>query len=348
MPTVRRRDKYYFIDYHYKGKRYRKTIPTTNKRIAEEYLASILNRRIKGDLGIGVDIHYLEFKIKYMEYCRKENRKGTYDRYVTIFKDFERYLGERVKTLFLSQIDRDLVNSYKHHRARLVSAHTVNIELRGLRAFLNEARKRRFLTANPFEEVHLLETPERKVRKLSIEELKSIIKEARERYPNPLKDSFVPALITYIYTGCRRSELINLTWEQVDFENKVIHIYSSATFTTKTGKMRTIAMHPEVSKVLKTLNKNSEYVFPSPTGKKYEHRFYRKFKGIVKSLNINWVNIHSLRHTLASYLAERGASYHTIATVLGHKDISTTFIYQHTAPADVKAAINLLPDLENM
>jgi integrase len=345
MPAVRKRGDHYFVDYYYQGKRYRKILPTSNKRIAEDYLASLLNKRIKGDLGLGIDIHYLEFKDKYLEYCSKENRPSTHARYITIFKDFEKFLGARTNIIFISQIDRDLINSYKHTRAREVSPHTVNIELRGLRAFLNEARKRKFLTASPFEDVHLLETPERKIRKLSFDELKSIIKEARERFPFPNKDSFVPALITYIYTGCRRSELINLRWEQIDFDSKVIHIYSHDTFTTKSGKMKSIAMHNEVYNELQKLEKKSDYVFTSPTGKKYEHRFYRKFKDVVKALNLNWVRIHDLRHTLASHLAEMGVSYHTIATILGHSNISTTFIYQHTAPADVKAAINLLPSL---
>ena len=348
MPQVRKRGKYYQVDYYYKGKRFRKTIPTTNKRTAEEYLNSILNRRVRGDLDGKVDIPYLEFKEKFLDYCSKEHRKSTYTRYLDIFNNFEKYIGPEKETLFLGQIDRTLINSFKHHRARLVSPYTVNLELRGLRAFLNEARRRRFSTATPFEEIHFLEPPQRPMRKISIDEYKKILLEARLRYPNPRKDSFVPALITYVYTGCRKSELINLKWEQIDFENKVIKVYSHDDFETKTRKMKVIALHSKALEELSKLDKNTEYVFPSPLGKRYTHRFYRKFKSIVKFLGLNWVRVHDLRHSLASHLAEKGVSYTTIASILGHSNISTTLIYQHTAPADVKAAINLLPDWEEL
>lgn len=348
MPTIRKRGERYFVDYYYQGKRYRKMLLTSNKRVAEEYLMSIMNRRIRGELGVRVDIPYLEFKEKYLDFCQKENRRTTYKRYLDVFNNFEKFIGDRKSNLFISQIDRDLLNSFKHHRVRMVSPYTVNLELSGLRAFLNEARKKKFLTANPFEEIHFLELPDKPLRKLSKEQYQRILFEARTRYPNPKKDSFVPALITYIYTGCRKSELINLKWEQIDFENKVIKIYSHDDFETKTRGKNTIALHPKVIEELQKLDANTEYVFPSPTGKRYTYRFYRKFKSIVKYLGLEWVRIHDLRHSIASYLAERGVSLSTIATILGHKNISTTMIYQHTAPSEVEAAINSLPDWEKV
>lgn len=76
----------------------------------------------------------MEREDKFLEYSIREHRKTTYKRYLDIFNNFEKFVGSKREFILVSQID-GINQLFKHYRARLVSPYTVNLELRGLRAF---------------------------------------------------------------------------------------------------------------------------------------------------------------------------------------------------------------------
>lgn len=349
MGKVKLRGKYYQIDFYYNGKRIRKNIKTKSKRIAESYLNKELSDAILGKVSNVQRIEFIRFKPVYLDFINKEKRPATFESYSIVLMHFEKFLKESTNCVYLNDISRQTINEYKHYRVTKVNPNSVNIELRSLRAFFNEAIRRAFLKENPMKDVSFVETPKRRAKKLPLEDYKRIILEARLRYPNPINDSFVPLLITYIYTGCRKSELINLRWDQIDFNKEVIYIESDEQFKTKTGEQRVVPMFPAMIKELNKLARKKDYVFYSPDGCKYTHRFYRKLKDIVKYLDCGWVTIKDLRHSLASYLTEQGVSYTVVATILGHKSIRTTLeFYQSTVFPEVRRAIKSLPDFETI
>lgn len=349
--AIRKCGKFYQIDFYYKGKRIRRLIKTTLKRIAEAYLNDLLNKKVKGELYLDGYITLNEYKDLYLDFKREEaeSKAGftftTLKRYGQILVTFSRFIKENTRAVYLSDITEQDINDYKHKRASEIAIPSVNSELRTLKAFFNEALKRNFIHRNPVRGVTFLEEIEKPYRKLDIETYKRILLEARLRYS---KDSFVPALVTLIYSGCRKTEVLRLKWEQVDLENNVLRIYSSNDFRTKTGKKRIIPIHSAIRNELEKLPKESEYVFLGLKGEPYNIRFFNKrFKIIVNYLNAPWVRVHDLRHSLASYLAEKGISYTTIAAILGHASIVTTLtFYQHTSPPELKTAIDLIPNFE--
>ena len=60
---------------------------------------------------------------------------------------------------------------------------------------------------------------------------------------------------------------------------------------------------------------------------------------VVKILDFRF---HDLRHTAASWMRMKGADIHTVALILGHKDLRMAARYQHLSPAFLSDAVNLL------
>ena len=68
-----------------------------------------------------------------------------------------------------------------------------------------------------------------------------------------------------------------------------------------------------------------------------------KFAGYVENAGINLkLNFHSLRHTFASWLVQRGVSIYEVSKLLGHSEIKTTQIYAHLRSENLSNAVELL------
>ena len=68
-----------------------------------------------------------------------------------------------------------------------------------------------------------------------------------------------------------------------------------------------------------------------------------KFAAYIRKAKINSkLNFHSLRHTFASRLVQRGVSIYEVSKLLGHSDIKTTQIYAHLRNEDLRNAVELL------
>ena len=66
------------------------------------------------------------------------------------------------------------------------------------------------------------------------------------------------------------------------------------------------------------------------------------FRRSCKAVNIVDFRFHDLRHTAASWLRMKGADIHTVAQLLGHKDLRMAARYQHLSPAFLADAVSRL------
>jgi site-specific recombinase XerD len=75
------------------------------------------------------------------------------------------------------------------------------------------------------------------------------------------------------------------------------------------------------------------------------HRISRCFKTAVRKAGINEnIHFHSLRHTFASWLVQKGVSLYEVSRLLGHTNIKTTQIYSHLAPGNLINAVKKLDE----
>src|SRR3989344_3466478 len=133
--------------------------------------------------------------------------------------------------------------------------------------------------------------------------------------------------------GLRVSEIINLRWEDIDFDRNLIHLKRA-----KGKKDRIVVLSQRVKEGLSNLNRSKQsYVFITNRNGKYTERTIQKiienaaFKaGIRKS-----ITPHTLRHSFATHLLESGTDIRYIRDLLGHSDISTTLIYTRVSNKDI-------------
>jgi len=150
-----------------------------------------------------------------------------------------------------------------------------------------------------------------------------------------------------VLTGLRRGELCNLKWQDVDLATRVVHIHSSATFKTKQGKRRVVALNNTAFVVLQSRRQqsHSEYVFTLNNQKIRDEHAGRLFKRAVRAAKLSdqRLHFHSLRHTFASWLVQNGASLYQVQKLLGHSNPRVTQVYAHLQPAQMHEIVEMLP-----
>ena len=128
-------------------------------------------------------------------------------------------------------------------------------------------------------------------------------------------------------TGMRQSEIMSLTWEQVDQDRGTITLYK-----TKNDEIRVVPLAGLAKKELqqhgRVRNLNSPYVFVG------RHHSYSQFprgawETAIERAEITDFTFHDCRHSAASELAMNGASLHEIAAVIGHKTLAMVQRYAH-------------------
>lgn len=127
-------------------------------------------------------------------------------------------------------------------------------------------------------------------------------------------------------TGARCSEITDLKWSEVDFEQGFLRLG-----TTKTGR----SIRPLSFVALDFLSRwprtNLTWVFPSETGQTPYQGIGKVWRDVRKEAKLEDVRLHDLRHSFASFGISAGLSLPVIGALLGHKDVSTTQRYAHLA-----------------
>jgi integrase/recombinase XerC len=144
-------------------------------------------------------------------------------------------------------------------------------------------------------------------------------------------------LQVFLQTGIRVSELANLTIEDVDFIKPAINVHGKGNIEReialeKRGLLALknyLAVRPESLSSVLFLNYKGEPI--SERGIRKLVVKYRKNAGITKR-----ASCHSLRHTFATYKAEKGVSPFQLQQWLGHANLNTTQIYVHLGKQNAK------------
>jgi integrase len=150
-----------------------------------------------------------------------------------------------------------------------------------------------------------------------------------------------PIIITAMNTGMRRSEILSLKWEQVDFSRGAINLLDAAS-----GEERQIPINDVLAETLSGIVRiiESPYVFVDSHGKPYNH-IREAFSSACRRIGVTDFRFQDLRHTFASHLVKAGIEISTVSKLLGHKSVAMTLRYSYLAPDQMKAAVNALNGL---
>jgi integrase len=142
-----------------------------------------------------------------------------------------------------------------------------------------------------------------------------------------------------LYTGARKSNVLSMRWEDIDFSIKEWRIPD-----TKNGDPQRIPLVDETLEILSNrthLKAATTWVFPSSDGSKSGHIQEPKtaWKRILERAGLENLRIHDLRRTCGSYQAIAGASLTVIGKSLGHKSPQSTAIYARLSNDPVRASL---------
>jgi integrase len=217
---------------------------------------------------------------------------------------------------------------------------SVNIELRALKAAFSVAIRWKLIDENPCALVEQLPTPDETPHFFTPADFEKLLGAITQDW---LREMVVFAALT----GLRRGELCNLKWQDIDFATKVVQIHSSATFKTKQGKRRVVALNNTAYLVLKARKEHSpsEYVFTWDDKKIRDQHAGRLLKRAVRAAKLSdqQLHFHSLRHTFASWLVQNGASLCQVQSLLGHSNPRITQVYAHLQPSEMHDIVERLP-----
>lgn len=279
-----------------------------------------------------------EFFQEYTEYCRLHKSQHTYEVDLGRIAMLETFLKERgIKRL--RDISPILIENYRTKLLGDCKPKTANHHIALIKAMLNKAIEWKYLKSNPLKNFKKLkETNLREPRFLSETEINKLLGLA-----NPLMQKVIRILL---YTSMRRSELVYLTWEDIDFDNKRIIVQSKpeSGFHPKSYKPRSIPMNEELEKLMMDLPQHRKYVLDNGKGEPLHTPDYYTagFEKLLKKAGIIRANLHTLRHTFASYLIMAGVDLRTVQELLGHSTVKVTEKYSHLSPDHRSRAVSKL------
>lgn len=140
-------------------------------------------------------------------------------------------------------------------------------------------------------------------------------------------------LIMLYITGLRVSELLQLTFGDINFDEGYIRVSGKGNKEriVYAGQLLSIVLHPYINTTRRQILQGlpSSYLFVNPDGIPLRREtIYRIVKQCAKKANIHLnVTPHTLRHCFATHMLENGADIRSIQEMLGHADIATTQIY---------------------
>lgn len=237
-----------------------------------------------------------------------------------------------------------LINRASERQGGALSSSTINYHFWTLEKFF-EFLHHKGTTGLP--EINLKrlkkETLEREI--LTIEEVKELYKIVENQEANTQKQEALnhqDKILLTIYYGCglRRTEGINISIDDINFDTRVLHVKKG-----KNSKQRLIPFNKTTAKTLQ------DWVYEYRTilvKDKAEHKLfinrygkpltggtlnYRLQNIINQSDNIKLkektITLHSLRHSIATHLLANGMDIQKVQRFLGHSSLETTQIYTH-------------------
>ncbi|MBL1243499.1 MAG: tyrosine-type recombinase/integrase [Sulfurimonas sp.] len=131
-------------------------------------------------------------------------------------------------------------------------------------------------------------------------------------------EPFYQALFLFGFSGRRKSEILNLKWENIDFTNNYYWITD-----TKNDDNQKYPLPPMIKAQLLQFQDVKGLVFPSPINGGVITNVDRQMRNLKKHTGVDNLSLHYMRNILVSMLAENQTEAIVMSGILGHKDVNT-------------------------
>lgn len=296
------------------------------RKLAEEML-----KRMPGHY---VTVTLIEFAEQIISYTENNRAKKTCEGIRLICKKLLNFFPpvRKLDTILLKDAEIFLDSMRKAAPKGIYNYH------RALRAMWNKAKQWNYVNNNPFEQVKLKKRQSQKPVYVTEEQLEEIVKQIDSEVVRDV-------VTTAFYSGCRLSELVNLTWQDVKLKDNLMLI-GNKDFETKGRKQRVVPLHQRVKQILikrfpKIIKREKHFVFCKSNGYQFTGDYFsRRFKRACKPAGVEEeIHFHCLRHGAATKMVMSGAPLPSVQKILGHANIQTTMIYTHPDLESLREAV---------
>lgn len=238
-----------------------------------------------------------------------------------VLREFEAEFG-KAKIGAVGTVD---IQRFYNKTVANTSPATANKKLTLLKSVFNKAKVwGYFYGDNPCAQIKKLTVVSKRSRYLSLDEIERLVEKAHPR--------LVPVVICALMTGMRKSEILRLSWENIDWERGIIHIRKA-----KSGRSREIPITSSLRKVLAGIpGERLGATFEVP-----EIMIRRYFARALKDAAIQDFRFHDLRHTFASHYLMKTQDLPALQSLLGHSTPLLTLRYAHLSRPHIQAGMAL-------
>lgn len=331
----------FYIQFNYKGKTYIKSSKTSNRKVAEK-----MERDWKAEIHAQQELgerQRITLKDALEKYVESKKKTATYD----YARRNESVLNQKFPTdLYIDEIRDWHLTRFKSSREKEgCAAQTIKHNFQAIRSAWTWAKDNGYMVKDL--EYPKMKLAKHRLRYLSLDEEKRLLAaldpaadlpyrpkyEDRPDKENQQRQDNYDLVVLLLDTGARYSEIAKITWDRVDLEEKVIHLWRP-----KVRNESIIYMTKRVHEILTRRSESAvgDHVFTNSDG---GARGYSS-KGIFNAFEragLQDFRIHDLRHTAASRLIQNGMSLYEVAQMLGHVDVQTTQRYAHLENRDIGA-----------
>lgn len=346
--------------YNEEGRRKQKSYPTGltitgNKRRAEQMLDDKLQEfkgQLKGYQSVDGNCTVSEWVQKYIEYKQGKVRDTTILNYNCTFRKnvkpfFDSILMREVTPKVISDFYNVIDNTLSHSSA--------NVVISLLKGAFDYALKQDIIQYNPIRSIrhdnnNIVYHPQHK-RHWQPDEVSKVLDAFKDKH-------IYPMVVFGMYYGLRRGEILGLTWDDVDFNKRIIYIRNTVALVDKgnyvirnycktDSSQRMCTMTDSIYDLLIDVKKSQldyklalgdryignsyNLVFTKRDGTMYSPDGFRQsYIYTLDRAGLPRSRIHDLRHTAATLMFANGADVSTVQHALGHSAPSTTMnIYIH-------------------
>ena len=286
------------------------------------------------------EVNLIQYIRLVMENKERQGKTGIKSTFETLIYHLTKYRGERI---LLSDLDDRYTKGFVLYLSTAISrtsGKTLKTSSQhniytSLKTIVHQAIKDDLLTTDPTKSIDppRMILPHKEF--LTEEELKRLIQ-------TPCSKEIVKRSFLFCcFTGLRISDVRELTWKKVIFEEQGVHI----NYRQKKTKIENyVPLSENAISVLppKDDKSDSDPVFTLPP----ETTIRKTLKEWMTNAKIDkHITFHSSRHTCATLLLNSGVDIYTVKEILGHTDIGTTMKYTKVIDKTKRIAVNKIPNL---
>ena len=277
----------------------------------------------------------------------RNSAKLTVEAYRSDGRVFVGFLDEHEVAHVVGDVTKQVLRQYVVWlRERGLSPATVARRIHSLRSFWNYLWESEYTDANPFRKITLPKQTRSLPVYLSEDECRRLIAAAGAQASGFLSCRDTALLTFMLFTGARRSEVLNLTWRNVDLEQGTVRFVGA-----KGGKTRAVPLAEVAAQALAEWKEtrprcDHDYVFTAQWPVRLGRRgLTTALARAAKAASVDRPGLtpHKLRHSFACLMIRNGADLSCLQRMLGHTRLDTTGIYLEATADDLRETMGRHP-----